>query len=175
MARILLSYSTTDGQTLRICQKLAQVLQGHGHETTVAPIDDIRDLEQGDFDKIVVGASIRYGKHRPQVYEFIARNLQVLEKLPSAFFTVNVVARKPDKDTPETNPYLKKFLIKSRWQPDVLGVFAGKINYPIYGFWDRQIIRFIMWITHGPTDPAAIVDFTDWNKVEAFGHQLSDL
>jgi menaquinone-dependent protoporphyrinogen oxidase len=38
---------------------------------------------------------------------------------------------------------------------------------------DRTMIRFIMWMTKGPTDPTAVVEFTDWSRVEAFGAQLA--
>ena len=34
------------------------------------------------------------------------------------------------------------------------------------------MIRFIMWITGGPTDPAHDVEFTNWEKVRAFGRTL---
>jgi menaquinone-dependent protoporphyrinogen oxidase len=99
----------------------------------------------------------------------------MLDSKPNAFFSVNVVARKPEKNQPETNPYLKKFLKQISWQPKKLAVFAGKIDYRRYRFWDRQIIRMIMWITKGPTDPEAVVDFTDWDQVEAFGLFVSKM
>ena len=175
MAKILLIYSTVDGQTLRICQRLQQVLEKLGHRVEVISIDDASGDEPACFDKIVLGASIRYGKHRPNIFEFIKNNRNVLGKMPGAFFTVNVVARKPGKDRPETNPYLQKFLRQTDWRPDLLGVFAGKIDYPKYDFWDRQIIRFIMWLTNGPTDPGAEVEYTDWEQVEVFGRRVSEL
>ena len=52
-------------------------------------------------------------------------------------------------------------------------MFAGKLDYPRYTFWDRQIIRLIMFITKGPTDPDAVVDFTDWQQVDAFARKIS--
>ena len=95
-----------------------------------------------------------------------------MDKKETAFFTVNVVARKKEKNTPETNPYMKKFLELSGWKPDKLAVFAGKIDYPKYGFFDKQIIRLIMFITKGPTDTSQTYEFTDWEKVEEFSRQL---
>jgi menaquinone-dependent protoporphyrinogen oxidase len=145
------------------------VVEEEDHEVVLAVIDEQPDLDPGLFDKIVIGASIRYGKHRPAVYDFIRRNLVKIESLPNAFFSVNVVARKPEKNQPETNPYLQKFLKQISWLPQNMAVFAGKIDYPIYKFWDRQIIRLIMWMTGGPTDPEAVVEFTDWHKVDDFG------
>ena len=132
-------------------------------------------VDPESFDKIVIGASIRYGKHRRQVHEFIGKNRQCLESRPSAFFSVNVVARKPGKDEAENNPYVQKFLKQIAWRPQNLAVFAGKIDYQRYGFWDRQVIRFIMWMTNGPTDLNSVVDFTDWNKVDEFGRLIADL
>ena len=85
---------------------------------------------------------------------------------------MNVVARKPEKNTPETNPYLQKFLRRISWQPQNLAVFAGKIDYPRYDFLDRLAIRFIMWMTKGPTDPSAVVEFTDWDKVDEFARRV---
>ncbi|MGI9132669.1 MAG: menaquinone-dependent protoporphyrinogen IX dehydrogenase, partial [Rhodoferax sp.] len=121
------------------------------------------------------GASIRYGKHAPAVFDFVARQEALLQSKPSAFFTVNVVARKPLKNQPETNPYMRKFLQRVAWRPSRLGVFAGKIDYPRLGVLDRQIIRFIMWITKGPTDPRGTFEFTDWNQVDAFAGVVAQM
>ena len=175
MARILILYSTTDGHTREICARLQRQIEHAGHQVVVVPVTEAPDIDLGLFDKIVIGASIRYGKHRPAVYDFIKRNQALLESRPSAFFSVNVVARKPEKNRPETNPYLQKFLRQIRWRPRVLAVFAGKIDYPRYGFLDQSMIRLIMWMTHGPTDPTAVVEFTDWEQVEAFGRVVSEM
>jgi menaquinone-dependent protoporphyrinogen oxidase len=175
MANILIMYSTTDGHTLEICQHLKRVIENHGNSVTLHSIDDGPDVDMRTFDKIVLGASIRYGKHSKQVYRLIKNSQTILESKPNAFFSVNVVARKPEKNQPKTNPYLKKFLKEISWQPRHLAVFAGKLNYPIYSYWDKQIIRFIMWMTKGPTDPDTVIDFTDWKQVEAFGQLVSDM
>lgn len=175
MANILIIYSTTDGHTLKICQRLKQVIEQHGHQVKLVSINDASDADLQLFDKIVVGASIRYGKHRPQVYEFTERNQKTLEASPNAFFSVNIVARKPEKNRPETNPYVIKFLEKTCWKPGEVAVFAGKIDYPKCSFWDRNIIRFIMWMTKGPTHPESVVEYTDWAQVEEFGQRISTM
>ena len=97
----------------------------------------------------------------------------MLESKPNAFFSVNIVARKPEKNRPETNPYIRKFKKKSSWQPKELAVFAGKIDYQKCSFWDRHIIRLIMWITKGPTHPTTVAEFTDWAEVEVFARRIS--
>ena len=175
MKRILILYSTTDGHTLKICQHLQQLIEGQGQQVTLLSINVAEQQDLVSFDKIVIGASIRYGKHQARVHDFVNNNEAVLNSKPSAFFTVNVVARKPDKNQPTTNPYLIKFLQQVRWQPKQLAVFAGKINYPKYRFWDKQIIRLIMWMTNGPTDPDTVVEYTDWHQVDAFAQRVCEM
>ena len=70
------------------------------------------------------------------------------------------------------SPYMQKFLELSKWSPKNLSVFAGKIDYPQYKFVDKQMIRFIMWMTKGPTDINGTFEFTDWVKVESFAKEL---
>lgn len=175
MADIIIIYSTTDGHTRDICSFLLPVVEEYGNQVTTMSIDDVDTVDLTSFDKIVIGASIRYGKHSKKVYAFIKRNLAILEEKPSAFFSVNVVARKPEKNQPETNPYLKKFLKQISWEPKKLAVFAGKIDYQKYSFWDRSMIRLIMWMTKGPTDPKAKIEFTDWQQVKIFAQTISDM
>jgi menaquinone-dependent protoporphyrinogen oxidase len=175
MARILIVYSTTDGHTLRICERLRGLVEAQGHQVTLVPVAGTADAGLERFDKIVVGASIRYGRHGRAVVEFMERNAALLNRKPGAFFSVNVVARKPAKSRPETNPYVRKLLRSMAWQPTHAAVFAGKIDYPRYGFLDRWVIRGIMWLTGGPTDPKAVVEFTDWRQVEAFGGLIASM
>ena len=175
MAKILILYSTTDGHTVEICKRLASVIVQAGDTVEMADLKDGPALDDFGFDKVVIGASIRYGKHQQAVYEFIRNNKETLERYPNALFSVNVVARKPEKNTPETNPYLQKFLKQIDWLPQNLGVFAGKIDYPALGAFDRTMIRFILWMTKGPTDTTGTYEFTDWDKVEEFGRMVAAL
>ena len=175
MSAILILYSTVDGHTRTICERIARALAAAGHGVALARIEDAGGIELPAYDRIVIGASIRYGRHRPSVFEFVEANRSLLERRPNAFFTVNIVARKPGKDRPETNPYLRAFLRRTRWKPQLLDVFAGRLDYPRYRPLDRLMIRFIMWLTRGPTDPAAVVEFTDWARVDAFARRVAAL
>ena len=86
-----------------------------------------------------------------------------------------MVARKKNKNTPETNPYVKKFLNKTKWKPTKLNVFAGKVDYPSYRFLDKYIIRLIMWFTKGPTDVTKSYEFTNWDEVKKFGKVIKEM
>ena len=171
--RVLLLYSTVDGHTREICERLQATLEAAGVPVTLDELTAGSAPDLSGFAAIVVGASIRYGKHRPEVTGFIEQHRDYLASTPSAFFSVNAVARKPAKRTPDTNPYVRKFLKTISWQPGLVGIFAGKIDYPSYRFFDKHMIRFIMWMTKGPTDLNGTFEFTDWDDVDAFAQRVA--
>ena len=142
------------------------------NDCQIVSIPDAKNIDISQFQRIIIGASIRYGKHKDDLYDFIDTNIDQISVKENAFFSVNVVARKPEKNSPDTNPYMKKFLIKTSWKPNTLAVFAGKIDYPKYNFIDKHMIRFIMWITKGPTDTKNTYEYTDWAKVDEFATKV---
>ena len=169
MPKSLIIYSSIDGHTKAICKKIRKY--NDNEEFDICSILDMPS-NLDEYKNIIIGASIRYGKYRKELYEFINKNKDLLDAKNNAFFSVNAVARKSDKDTPGTNPYIEKFLKNSKWVPNNIEVFAGKIDYPKYKFFDKYAIKFIMWITKGPTNTSKAYEFTDWKKVKAFAESL---
>ena len=171
MKKNLIIYSTTDGHTEVICRYIEFQLQ-KDCKTTLISFHKLGKLNLDNFDMIILGASIRYGKHKPELYKFINKNINKLNNTETAFFSVNAVARNSEKNKPETNPYMKKFLETSMWKPLHVAVFAGKINYPKYKLLDKLMIKLIMWFTNGPTDTAQAYEFTNWDEINQFCQRL---
>lgn len=169
--KIAIIYATIDGQTLKICQVISKFLNKNNLQTEMYPVESFKE-DPLTFDVLVIGASIRYGKHSPLISNFISNNRDKLSRIKTAFFSVNLVARKKGKDDPGSNPYLTRFLKKMVWKPGLSGVFAGKLDYPSYSFIDRVMIQLIMKLTGGPTRSEKPVEYTDWEKVEEFGREI---
>ncbi len=174
MADILLLYSSVYGHTQRISKRIEAALESQGHTVDLKPVSG-PPVDPRGYDAVLIGASIRNGKHNPKILQFIENHQHVLDEKPNGFFSVNLVARKPEKNTPETNPYTQAFVAKSPWQPRLLGVFGGDLDYQRYSAFDRNVIRFIMWITKGPTDPATKAEYTNWDEVARFAESFGEL
>jgi menaquinone-dependent protoporphyrinogen oxidase len=174
VAHTLLLYSTNYGLSKRICERIQTRLRGAGGQASVRPLSE-PGVDPAGFDAIVIGASIRHGKHSPAVLEFIRANKMLLETRPSALFSVNLVARKPLKNTPQTNPYLRRLIAQSPWKPQLAAVFAGELDYSRYGPADKYMMRLVMWLNRGPTDFASKVQYTDWQQVDRFADQVTQL
>ena len=161
-------YSSSNGQSLKICEALNK-----NKESLIIDMDMLKTTKLENFDQIVIGASVKYGDHNKKVYEFVKKNRVLLEKKKTVFFSVNATARKSEKNTPKTNPYIIKFLKKTNWTPDHIGVFAGMIDFPNYNFIEKYIIKLIMWITNGPTDTSKTFEFTNWEDVKKFSKEIN--
>jgi menaquinone-dependent protoporphyrinogen oxidase len=172
-----LFYATRDGQARLIADRISERLGEQG--ISAAPRDlshSPASAELPDAARLaVVVAAVRYGRHLPEAERFVAANRAVLSAIPLVFVSVNLTARKPGKDTESGNPYLRKFIARHRLTPVVAMAVAGRLDYPRYGWFDRQMIRFIMALTGGPTDPGARVEFTAWPAVDALASQIARL
>lgn len=175
MAKALFLYSSREGQTKKILNYIKEEMTEFDCE--VQDLHTIGEVDLAQYDKVLIGASIRYGHLNKKLYQFIERNLVQLQSNKVAFFCVNLTARKENqgKDTPEGSAYIKTFLKKSPWQPPLIGVFAGALYYPRYNFFDRTMIRFIMTMTGGETDTSKEVEYTNWEKVSLFTGKLKNL
>ncbi|WP_058911827.1 menaquinone-dependent protoporphyrinogen IX dehydrogenase [Entomohabitans teleogrylli] len=173
--KTLLLFSTRDGQTREIATRIADQLQQYAETVVLVNLHEAGELDWSGYDKVVIGASIRYGHFHPALRTFVDRYAAQLNALPGAFFSVNLVARKPEKRTPETNAYTRKFLASSAWKPDYSAVFAGALRYPRYRWFDRFMIRLIMKMTGGETDVSKEIVYTDWQQVAEFARSLAHL
>jgi len=167
-------YSSIDGQTLKICHKLRDEFLQNNEKIELYSIEDFKE-DVTKYDRLIIGSSIRYGVHNEKIIDFINTRKKQLDAIKTAFFSVNLVARKPEKNTPTTNPYVLKFFKTIDWKPTVVEVFAGKLDYKKYSFFDRIMIQFIMWMTKGPTNTNTEIEYTNWDNVKEFATQLRNL
>lgn len=172
-----LVYATRDGQSRRIATRIAERLAQQGisavPQDLAAGIPSPDDLARTPLAVAVL--AVRYGKHLPEGLQFIAHYRACAAPPPLALASVNLTARKPGKDTAEGSAYLRKLIARNALKPVLATAFAGRLDYPRYGFFDKQVIRFIMLLTGGPTDPTAVVEYTDWDKVDAFAARIAEL
>lgn len=172
--KILLLYASVDGQTLKISNVICDHLKQIGEDVTLCDINDF-NMNLSVFKKIIIGSSIRYGVHHKAIIDFINQNEQLLDKHKTAFFSVNLVARKAEKNQSDTNPYVIKFFKQISWKPGMVEVFAGKLDYKKYPFFDRIMIQFIMWMTKGPTDSNTKIEYTNWDRVKHFSDKINQM
>ena len=165
--KILILYSSRDGQTKTIASYIAKQLT-EGATCEIQDLSQVGQIDLSQYQQVIIGASVRYGHFSPVLNKFVNKHVAQLSQMPSAFFAVNLTARKPEKRSPQTNTYVRKFLLNTPWQPTLCSVFAGALRYPRYSWIDRIMIQLIMRMTGGETDTSKEVEYTDWQEVSRF-------
>ena len=67
--KLVIIYSSVDGQTLKICNAITKQLKEHNQQVDLFSIDSF-DGDLKNYNKIVIGSSIRYGVHHKKIIEY---------------------------------------------------------------------------------------------------------
>jgi len=169
MKKILIIYASRFGQTEKICFYIQEQLLMKKLACDVVNIIALDEtVNLIDYTHILLASSIYYGKHNKALLTWIDKyHDRFLNKIVG-FISVNLTARKPNRDRVDTNIYTKKLMIESPYQFDIVDVFAGKLNYRQYNLLDRYMLRFVMWITKGETNFDTNKEYTDWGRIDGF-------
>ena len=173
MKPVLLAYASADGHTRRIAERIAARIEAAGFEVRRVEADGLGGIDPTDFDAVIAGSPVRYGKHDRRIVRFLETRAAEIEARTNALFSVNLVARTPEKRTPEGNSHVRKFLESLRFHPAHVEVIAGRLDYPSYGWLDRFAIRMIMKMTGGPTGGDEVIEYTDWDQVDRIGDAMA--
>jgi len=172
-----LFYATRDGQSRRIAERIAERLAEREIETLPRDLA-VRQPSQSSLesaDLVVIVAAIRYGKILPEARDFLAAYQKLETKPKLVFLVVNLTSRKPGKETPEGSVYIRKAIKQYELAPAFARAIPGRLDYKRYTWRDRQLIRFIMLMTGGPTDPRTSIEYTPWDVVDDIAEKVAEL
>ncbi len=172
-----LFYATRDGQSRRIAERIAERLAECEIDTLPKDLGVMQPpqatLESAGL--VVMVAAIRYGKILPEARDFLAAYQKLQRKPKLVFLVVNLTSRKPGKETPEGSVYIRKAIKQYELAPAYARAIPGRLDYKRYTWRDRQLIRFIMFLTGGPTDLKTSIEYTPWDVVDDIAHKIADL
>lgn len=172
--RILVAFHTTEGQTEKIANRLAEVLRADGatvdmHTADAAPPPD-------SYDVVVVGGSIHAGRYGSALVEYVKANAATLNAMPAALFQVSLTSANPDEQhTTAAHGMMQELLDGTGFDPDLVAMFAGAIVYTKYGWIKRHVMKAIVAAEGGDTDDTHDHEYTDWHAVEHFAHDVQAL
>lgn len=174
MPAVLLLYASKHGHTAKIAHRIAQAMRDDGLDVDVRDSHAMAGLSPGDYDGVIVGASIHAGHHQREIVDWVKRHALALAEKPSAFFSVCLaVADDTDEARASARKYIDDFSDETGWTPGSATTFAGALQYLEYDFLTRLLIRLMMRSQGHPTDTSRDFDYTDWDAVTRFGHDFA--
>ena len=124
----------------------------------------------------MLGDSIHTGHHSAELVAFAKDNAAALGGVHTAVFQVCLTSANPDDEhTAVAQRLVHELLDETGLDPEVVGMFAGAVLYTQYGWLKRRILREIVRREGGDTDTSRDHEYTDWEAVAAFAHDVGKL
>jgi menaquinone-dependent protoporphyrinogen oxidase len=163
-------YGTTESQTAKIAQHIADTISRHG---SAVDVFNAAHLPQGfslyHYDAAIIGASMHAGGYQRTVIAFVKRQRVQLNRMPAAFFSVSLTEAYPTAaERARLKSYVARFYQITGWRPKTFASFAGALAYSHYHGLKRWAMLWIARTVHAPTDTSRDYEYTDWGAVERF-------
>ena len=173
MAKVLIVYGTTEGQTAKVAQHIADAGRRLGHDVSVHYAPEVTEEDLEAFDAVIVGASLHEGRYQRAVRSFIDRHKAFLASRPSAFFSVSLAAASRDaKEREEARRIATDFMTHAGWAPKRIESFAGALKYTQYSWLKRTVMKYIAAKEGGDVDTSRDFEYTNWNEVTRFAEDF---
>ena len=170
MTRVPVFYATTDGQTGRIAEHIAERLRTEGLVSVALNVESV-DAGQYDLEQaggILLAASLRVGKHQSSAEAFARTHRERFAALPSWFISVSLSAASSNPDERHAAERLAHaFATTTGCQPGRITCVAGALLYTRYSWLTRWMMRRISRREGGPTDTSRDHELTDWPALDA--------
>jgi menaquinone-dependent protoporphyrinogen oxidase len=168
MARILVLYGTTDGQTAKVAGAIAEAIHDAGVTADLVDASHVQP-DPDTYAGVIVAASVQAGGYQRAVERWVRRNAAALAAKPAGFVSVclGVLQHDPAVDA-ELHRIRTKFFDATGWHPRVVHVVAGALMYTRYNWLKRWVMRRIVAKAGGDTDVSRDYEYTDWNDVRNF-------
>ena len=169
MRKLLVVYSSGEGQTARIAQHTLEVARAALFEVKLCDVARFGPEQSlAEYDGVLVGGSIHHGKHMPALVQFVVDHRAELQSRPTAFFSVSLSAAGNDEQKSDARRCLQEFIDATQWEPDMTTIVAGAVLYREYGMFKRFVMKRIMGRVGSDTDTSRNYEYTDWDQVESF-------
>ncbi len=170
--KVLIVYATTEGQTQKIAEKIADQVRKLGHVVEVVDIGHKRqDIRLDDFDAVILAASVHQHAHQEEIDIFVSASRAILSAKRTMFLSVSLAAAF-EEGRVEAQECIAKFIEQTGWMPNVSLPVAGALRNESYDYFQQQILEYVVLKNRDLGSLRRDHEFTDWKElasaVEAF-------
>ena len=170
MRSVLVVYGTTDGQTRKIAEYVAENLKERGVEVDLVDSATARaTLTQPVYVAAIACGSLHQHKFQAALVHFLRENKAWLDGIPTAFVSVSLAAAiKDEQSRAELREVVEAFYRDTGWTPALTRHVAGALRYSQYDYFKRLIMKLIARRQGGDTDSSHDHEYTDWDDLNDF-------
>jgi len=170
MKSVLVVYGSTEGQTRKIAEFIAQALNAGGVRAELVDSADGRAaLVQPTYAAAIACGSLHQHRFQDSLLRFVKDNAPWLAGIPSAFVAVSLTAAlKDDQSRDELRDIAEAFCRETGWTPAITRHVAGALQYTQYDYFKRLAMKLIARQQGGDTDTSRDHEYTDWDDLKSF-------
>lgn len=167
MRKLLIVYGTTEGQTRKIAEYLAEEARGLHYDRDLYEVSTVPDnLQLSLFSKIIIAASVHMERHQESIAQFVKKYRSDLEKSDAALLSVSLSAAGDAEERSEAWEYTRRFLSEVEWRPQKVHIVAGALRFSEHDFFKRWAMRRLA--KEKRTDRQHDCEYTDWADLWRF-------
>ncbi len=165
--KVLIAYTSTEGQTRKIARFCADHLIDTGHSVELAEADDAKDIAFDRFDAALLAGSVHAGKYQKALRKLARRQSEALRGMKSAFMSVSLAAAGDDPaDWEGLRACVDRFAETTGWTPATVMHVAGAFRFSEYDFFRSWAMRWIAAQKDQAVDPHEDTEYTDWDGLK---------
>lgn len=172
--RVLICYATTDGQTRKVAEYLADLARERGHQVdlfdaNMAP----RGVDLSQFQAAILAGSVHVGRYQTALVHQIRSWRDALSAIPTAFVSVSLSAGSNDPHVrAEIDECAQHMLHEVGLKPTAILHVAGALRFSQYDFFRRWIMRLAARQMDRSIDPGEDMEYADWDAVAKFADRF---
>ena len=170
MKSVLVVYGTTEGQSRKIAEFIADALRQRG--VKVELVDSASEAAvqvQPVHSAAIVCSSIHQRRYQAPLLRFVKENRDWLTGLPAAFVCVSLAVLLQDGQSAEEQRTIEQaFYRQTGWTPAITHHVAGALRHPEQDYLKRLIMRLIAKHQGGDADTSRDREYTDWDDLVRF-------
>lgn len=170
MRRVLIAFTSREGQTHTIAHHLARQLEDQGYLTRLIDIAaNEPDTGADTCDAAILAGSLHRGSYDTALAGFLMRHGPSLRLIPSAFLSVSLTAAS-DKpcDHAALDEITQRFLAEVGWTPDRVKQVAGALHDRQMNALERVVLHTIVDSKGVKRHPSGNTEFTNWADLDVF-------
>jgi menaquinone-dependent protoporphyrinogen oxidase len=164
--KVLIAYASTEGQTRKIAQRLADHIVDGGRTVELVELSTATRMDLQRFDGVILAASVHVGHYQRALTNFVAERSKDLQAKSTLFLSVSLAAAGHEAEDWKTLDKIKdEFVEATGWVPSRVEQVAGAYLPSEYDIFRRFIMRRILASKNPEADLDADKEYTDWNSL----------
>ncbi len=166
LKKVLVVYSTISGCTTTIAKRIGSDLIAYQAQPRVVSVEEMPIIDRS-VDVIIFGSSMRLGKFHHDAREWLQDNLDIIEEVPTAFFSVGLRSVSSQAGGVAQAERELNAVVSS------LGTDLHPVGSVVLPGWKRSEGFNPMEKLALRVYPLADGDYRDWDKVDAWVRQIA--